>query len=543
MKYFSSLVFLFINALIVFSQNPIERPNLVVGIVVDQMRQEYIYRYYDTFGERGFKRLMNDGYTLHNAHYNYAPTFTGPGHASVYTGTTPAMHGIIGNDFYDRQSKQYVYCAGDPLHKAVGSNSKNGSVAPTRMFTTTITDELKIFTQKKSKVISMAHKDRGAALPGGHMADAAYWYDNTVGHFISSTYYMDKLPAWVEKFNKNNTVEKYTKTAWTPILPIEKYVASGPDDTPYENKMAGKDKPVFPYDLSKIKKDYGLYETFLYTPFANDLLTNFAIEAIGAEQLGQRGITDFLALSYSTPDYLGHAVGPNAIELQDMYIRLDKNIEQLLDYLDEKVGKGKYTVFLTADHAVAENPQYMVDNKVPAGYFSTPNLNARLKEYLSAAYPDKEIIENISNEQIFLKDEILEDVVLTEVIQKQIINFLMDTYGVFVAYSSSTLQQSDFKEGGIKGLLVRGYNQKRSGHIIYQLNPAWYSSSRVQGTTHGSAYIYDTHVPVIFYGFGIKQGSSVNYYSITDIAPTLSILLKIKFPNGATGQPIGEVLR
>ncbi len=520
-----------------------DQPQLVVGIVVDQLRQEYLYRYYDTFGDKGFKRLMNEGFMLKNAHYNYAPTYTGPGHASVYTGTPPAIHGIIGNEFYDRLGKEMVYCAGDNNHKAVGSNSNNGSISPSRMVTTTITDELKLFTQKKAKVIAMAHKDRGAVLPGGHMADAAYWYDNTVGNFITSTYYMSKLPGWVTKFNKEHSIEKYVKDPWKAILPIEQYVQSGPDDTPYESKLMGKDKPVFPYDLSKIKKEEGLYEFFVFTPFANDYLTNFALEALAAEQLGQRGITDFLAISYSTPDYLGHAVGPNAIELQDMYIRLDKNIEQLLDKLDELVGKNKYTVFLTADHGVAEVPQYLVDNKVPAGYFSNANLRSNLNDYLKTLYPDREIVENISNEQIFLNDEILENPVELGIIQQQIINFLINSFGVYMAYSSTNLQNADFAEGGIKGLLTRGYNQKRSGHIIYQLQPAWFSSGRVQGTTHGSAFTYDTHVPILFYGNGIKQGASVNYYSITDIAPTLSMLLKIKLPNGSTGQPIGEVLK
>jgi predicted AlkP superfamily pyrophosphatase or phosphodiesterase len=520
-----------------------ETPKLVVGIVIDQMRQEYLHRYYDTYGERGFKRLMQEGFELRNAHYNYAPTFTGPGHASVYTGTTPALHGIIGNDFYDRQTKRMVYCAGDENYSAVGSDSKNGNVSPSRMLTTTITDELKLFTQKKSKVIAMAHKDRGAALPGGHMADAAYWYDNTVGQFITSTYYMEALPEWVKTFSNENQVEQYVQQPWNPLMPLEKYVQSGPDDTPYENKLSGKERPVFPYDLTNMSKEQGLYETFLYTPFANDLLTNFAMASIDAEQLGKRGVTDFLAISYSTPDYLGHAVGTNAVELQDMYMRLDKNIAQLLDKLDELIGRGNYTVFLTADHAVAEVPQYLVDNKVPAGYFSNANLRASLSEYLATIYPDKQVIENISNEQIFLTADLLADPVLLDEVQKRIINFLMNTHGVYMAYSSTTIQNADFAEGGLKGLLVRGYNQKRSGHVLYQLQPGWFSSSRVQGTTHGSVYTYDTHVPILFYGNGVKLGSSVNYYSITDIAPTLSMLLNIKLPNGSTGHPIGELLK
>ncbi|MBL7857806.1 MAG: alkaline phosphatase family protein [Cyclobacteriaceae bacterium] len=523
-----------------------EQPKLVVGIVVDQMRQEYLYRFAPKFGEGGFKRLMNQGFMLKNAHYNYAPTVTGPGHASVYTGTTPAIHGIIGNDFYDKETRKTVNCVEDARYKPVGNAEGNGDVSPWRMLSSTISDELKLSTQKRSKVIGISIKDRGAVLPAGHTPNGAYWYDGKTGKFITSTYYMAKLPEWVEKFNKQNLADKYLSQEWKTYYPIDQYTESGPDESPYEGKLRGKDKPSFPYNLSELRKTNGNFELLTYTPFSNDYIMDMVKASLAGESLGQDEWTDFLAISFSATDYLGHLLGPNAVEVEDMYIRLDKNIEDLLTTLDTKVGAQNYTVFLTADHAVADVPQYLIDNKIPAGYYSERNVRANLEAYLLNFFPGREVIENMSNEQIFLRSGAfgndprssgIDLLIVTELITK----YMMATRGVANVYSENTLRLANFGEAGLKGMVARGYNPKRSGDIIVVLEPGWFDATRIQGTTHGSPYSYDTHVPVIFFGKGIKQGSSVQYHPITDIAPTLSVLLKIKFPNGCTGQPIGEL--
>ncbi len=541
-----SLFFLVFIIQCSIAQSPSDRPKLVVGITVDQMRQEYLYRFYDKFGEGGFKRLINDGFMLKNGHYNYAPTVTGPGHASVYTGSTPATHGIIGNEFYDKQLKKLVNCVEDPLHTPVGNDAGNGDVSPWRMLSSTVTDELKLFTQKRAKVIGISFKDRGAVLPAGHMADAAYWYDNKSGKFITSTYYMKQLPAWVLKFNALNLPDKYLSQEWKTLLPIEQYTESGPDDNPYERKFAGKQKPTFPYKLSELRKANGNYELLSYTPFANDYLTELAKAVMVNEQMGKRDVSDFLCVSYSTTDIVGHMVGPNAVELQDIYLRLDRNLEDLLKKLDAEVGVGKYTVFLTADHAVADVPQFMVVNKMPGGYFNENYVKAKLQEFLATYYPGRDFIENISNGQIFLNQDAfrqdpktsgLDMFIVTELIGK----FLMTVNGVSNYYTEEKLRDGDFDEGGIKGLFVRGFNSRRSGDILISLEPGWLASGSIQGTTHGSPYTYDTHVPILFFGQGIKKGSSVRYHSVTDIAPTISTLLSIKFPNGCTGQPIEEL--
>ncbi len=524
-----------------------ERPKLVVGIMVDQMRQEYLYRYSNKFGEGGFKRLVEGGFMLSNAHYNYVPTVTGPGHASVYTGTTPAYHGIIGNTWYDKTLKKAVYCVQDDTRTPVGSETvPGGKVSPHRLLTTTITDELKIATQKRSKVIAISDKDRGAVLPGGHMADAAYWYDEITGKMITSSFYANKLPVWVEKFNALKLPDKYLNGVWNTLLPIENYVESGSDNSPYESKYRGETKNTFPYDLKTLRKSNNNYDLLSYTPFFDDYLTEVALAAIDGEKLGADEWTDFLAISYSAPDKIGHQVGPNSVELQDVYLRLDRNIADLLKKLDQVAGPGNYLVFLTADHGVADVPQFLTDNKVPAGYINANNLNAKFSELFQQYFQGKKIIEASLNEQFYMDHEIfsgdpksggVELMVSMEVIS----NFLLQQEGIAYVITRNLIRQGDFNEGGIKGMVIRGYHEKRSGDIVAVTEPGWLEQGRVTGTTHGSPYSYDTHVPVIFYGTGVKAGVSSAYHPITDIAPTLSVLLKIKFPSGCTGNPIIEI--
>ena len=540
-----SFIFLLSIANVVAQQK--EKPKLVVGIVVDQMRQEYLYRFAPKYGESGFKRLMNEGFMLKNAHYNYVPTYTGPGHASVYTGSTPAIHGIIGNDWYDKLLKKNVNCVEDGNYKPVGSEDGNGDVAPTRLLTTTITDELKLSTQQKGKVVSVSIKDRGAVLPGGHLPDGAYWYDGKSGKFITSNYYRVALPEWLNNFNALNLADQYLTREWKTSFPLNQYTESGPDDSPYEGKLKGKDKPVFPYDLKTLRNTNGNFDLICSTPYGDDLLTEMAKSSIDGESLGKDEVTDFLAISYSCTDLVGHAMGPNSVELEDMYIRLDKNLDDLLKKLDKTVGVGNYTVFLTADHAVAENSQYLKDNSIPADYFKLPAVEAGLNEYLQKQFPGKKIIDKIGNDQVFINQEAfgsdprsasLDMLIATEMIS----NYLISTPGVAHVYSESTLRQSNYEEKGIKGMVMRGFNAKRSGNIAFVLEPGWMTWGGTTGSTHGSAYTYDTHVPVVFFGFGVRKGATSNYHAITDIAPTLSVLLKIKFPNGCTGQPISEIL-
>lgn len=541
-----SITLLLLSNVLLAQSKTTQTPKLVVGIVVDQMRQEYLYRFESKFGSGGFNRLINEGFMLKNAHYNYAPTVTGPGHASIYTGTTPGIHGIIGNEFYDKFAKKMAYCVEDSAARMVGTASRGGR-SPWRMLTTTVTDELELFTNRKAKVIGLSIKDRGAILPAGHMADAAYFPDGRGGKFITSSFYRQDLPEWVNKFNALNLPAKYIEKPWTTVLPIEQYTESGPDDSPYEYKIRGKEKMTFPYNVKELIEKGGA-DLFSYSPYANDYITEFAKATLAGEQMGKDNIPDFLAVSYSSTDILGHAVGPRSVELEDMYIRLDKNIEDLLKTLDKEVGVGNYTVFLSADHAVADVPQFLKDNKVPAGYFNEEYALAKLNEYLATFYPGKKLIEKISNEQVFLNHNAFDGDPRTSGLDMFVVaelagKFLMTLDGVNNYYTEAIIKQSDFEEGGIKGKIVRGHHPKRSGDLALVLEPGWFEGKSIQGTTHGSPYAYDTHVPVLFFGYGVKQGSSSEYHSITDIAPTVSTILRIMFPNGTTGQPITELLK
>lgn len=538
-------MFLLLASNVAFGQQQPAKPKLVVGIMVDQMRQEYIYRFYNNFGEGGFRRLVEDGFMLKNGHYNYAPTYTGPGHASVYTGTTPAVHGVIGNDYYDKKTRKMVNCVEDSLHKPVGVASGNGNVSPWRMLSSTVTDELKLFTQKRAKVIGVSMKDRGAVLPAGHMADAAYWFDGTSGKFISSTYYMTKLPAWLDKFHAQNLPEKYLSQSWNTLLPMDQYTASGPDNSPYERKIGDNAKATFPYNLARLRRK-GSYELLYNTPFANDYLTEMAKATVAGEKMGKRDVTDFLCISYSTTDAIGHAVGPHAVEVEDCYLRLDRSLADLFSTLDKEVGAGHYTVFLTADHGVVEVPQMLTDNKIPSGYFSEEYVLANLKTHLEKYYPGKKLIANASNGQIFLNHEAFQNDpraagVDMFIVSEMIGRYLMEFDGVATFFTEGVLRQGNYEEGGVKGMIIRGYHAKRSGDVVVVLEPGWLEAGSIQGTSHGSPYTYDTNVPILFYGAGIKKGSSVRYHAITDIAPTISALLNIKFPSGCTGQPIEEL--
>ena len=518
-----------------------DRPKLVVGIVVDQMRFDYLTRFESKFGEGGFKRLIGGGFNCKNNHFNYIPTYTGPGHASVYTGTTPKYHGIISNNWYDKEVKKTVYCAGDDAMMSVGTTRPAGKMSPSRMLSTTFSDENRLFTQMRGKTIGISIKDRGAILPAGHTANAAYWFNGSdEGNFISSSYYMTELPQWVNNFNASNIVESYLKP-WETLYDIETYTESGDDLNEFEGGFVGKETATFPYDLQALGSQNGLYSILRVTPYGNNIVTDFALAAIEAEQLGKDEHTDVLAISYSSTDYIGHNFGVNSKEVHDTYLRLDQDIERLLKALDQQVGEGNYTVFLTSDHGAVHVPSYLESVKVPAGYLDNRMSRQNLNLFLTTTFGSSDIVENFSNNQLFLNKEKIKELKLDiNVIQDALVKEIITYTSVYKVFKANTFNENVFTEG-VESLLQKGFNQKRSGDIIVVHDPATISYSKT-GSTHGSGFNYDTHVPLIFYGNGIKQGSTVERTHITDIAPTMSALLGISFPNAATGKPLGFVL-
>ena len=516
------------------------KPKLVVGVVVDQMRFEYLNRFKNKYSSQGFLRLINQGYSCNNHHFNYIPTVTGPGHASIFSGTTPSVHGIVGNDWYDKAKGRTVYCTTDSRYIPVGAAAKYGKVAPTNLKVTTVADQNRIFTQMNGKTIGVSIKDRGAVFPSGHTANGAYWFEGLdEGKWITSSYYMDELPLWVKDFNARSNISNYVKT-WNTLYDINLYQESGPDNSNYEKGFNGKANPVFPYNLKDLKGLNGGFDIIKTSPFGNTMITDFALSAIEAEGLGADEFTDFLTVSYSSTDYVGHNFGLSSVELQDTYLRLDLEIERLLNYLDENVGEGNYTLFLTADHGAAEVPTFLRDINVPGANISKDDFSP-LFDAMTAKYGVPDLIKSISNNQLFLNQELIISLQLTlEEVQRFVVNEIITYPFVSKAYTATTMQSSYF-ESGLPMLLQNGYNQKLSGDVLFTLQPGVIVYGP-KGTTHGSGYTYDTHVPLLFYGNGIQQGRSYESTSVTDIAPTISALLGISFPSGATGTVIEKVI-
>ncbi|KAB2859520.1 MAG: alkaline phosphatase family protein [Flavobacteriales bacterium] len=520
-----------------------QKPKLVVGIVIDQMRYDYLDRYWNKFSDDGFKKIVNGGFNCKNTHYNYMPTYTGPGHASIYTGTTPENHGIIANDWYNKKTKKMIYCAEDTTVKTIGSSSKEGLMSPKNMVTTTITDQLKLNTNFKGKVIGVSLKDRGAILPAGHKADAAYWFEGkNTGKWISSSYYLNELPKWVQEVNKKNSANTYLSKPWNTLLPIADYSESIADNNPYEGVFKGEKTPTFPHNLPALRDSNENYSLIKNTPFGNNITTEMALAAIVGENLGDDLFTDFLAVSYSSPDYIGHQYGPMSVEVQDNYLRLDQDIAQLLTFLESKFGKDEVLIFITADHGAVDVPQFLMDNHIPAGYFDKKKMVADLKTFCLTKW-NADLIENISNGNVFLNHETIAKYNLnTAQIEQELANFLLSFEGVSQTFTATTLKTTVITEN-IAANIQRGFNQVRSGDVVYVLASGWINAGYSTGTTHGSPYHYDTHVPLIWYGNQISAGETTKKVVIPDIAATLAVLLNINAPSACTGNPIKDLIK
>lgn len=543
MKYAVLTVFVFfIN--FAFSAQTTKAPKIVVGIVIDQMCYDYLYRFSHVYTTGGFNRLMSKGTNCRNTQYNYVPTYTAPGHASIYTGTTPSNHGIVGNDWYVRDLKKTVTSVSDSRFATVGSLT-GGQAAPMNLLTYTITDQLKM-ASPQSKVISISIKDRGAILPGGHLSDGSYWYDYTSGDFVSSTFYTDALPSWVSRFNAKFDPSKDLRT-WRLLLPESTYLMA--DASPYEVVLTGKSSATFPYDFpAMIAAGATANNLFTISPQANEILTDFAIQALENENLGQDQFTDFLCLSYSTPDIAGHAFGPYSRELEDMYARLDRDLQRLFASLETRYGKDGFVLFLTADHAVVPVPEMLVKMKLPGGYFFLNDRLQVLRDDFIMKY-NADLLEYETNQNIYLNLAKIDSLKLD-----------IDEVAAFAANElrkwpeiKTVLTREQLRSGAAQTdywgeLLRNGYDESRSGEVIFLLQPGYLTKEldepkAHQGTSHGSAFNYDTHVPLLWYGKGIPQGLDLyEPIQITDISATLVHLLNLQRPGSMTGTPILPLL-
>lgn len=513
-----------------------QRPKLVVGIVIDQMRWDYLYRYYARYGEGGFKRMLGEGFSVENCKIPYIPSVTAIGHSSIWTGSVPSIHGIAGNNFV--KDGKVVYCTADDTVNPVGSDSKAGKMSPRNLWVTTIGDELRLATNNRSKVIGVALKDRASILPAGHHANGAFWFDDKSGKFITSTFYMDKLPEWVNKFNKQKLPNKYLSKKWKTLYPIDSYKESTSDDNNYENGIAEGEKAVLPLDLPTLYKKYG-YKILRSTPFGCNLTFDIAKAAIEGEKLGRNTDTDLLTISCSSTDYIGHQVGVNAIETEDCYLRLDKALADFFAYLDQTIGKGNYLTFLTADHGGVNNATFLQDQRIPAGIWNKKGLVDELNKSLKTKFnTDKDLVKTIMNYQVFFNTDIIEELGLDYAAIKQVVvDRLKKDKNVHYAFDMEKTSIESIPEE-LKLRAINGYNRERSGGVQIVLKPGHYDYYSSKGTTHGAWNPYDIHIPCLFMGWGIQHGESAQPHYMTDIAATVCAMLHIQAPNGCIGTPI-----
>jgi predicted AlkP superfamily pyrophosphatase or phosphodiesterase len=520
----------------------LDKPKLVVSIVVDQMRFDNLDKYKESYSNNGFNRLIREGFNLKNNHFNYVPTVTGPGHSSISTGSTPKTHGIVGNNWFNKKTQKDVYCTTDLNYENLGGNAYSAKMSPNNLLVNTLGDLNRIENDMNSKTISIAIKDRGSILMGGRKANAAYWfYGKDKGEWVSSKYYMEELPEWVDNFNNSDIVSTYIRE-WNTLYDINSYKESRSDDNNFEKSFKGHPSVTFPYDLNKLKHLNDGYDMLKETPFGNNLTTDFAIEAISNEKLGKDQFTDVLTISYSSTDYIGHNFGVDAKETQDAYLRLDLEIERLLYFLDSYVGENEYTLFLTADHGASKIPAYLNSIGVKSQNIEEGTVKNILKDVLFKSYGSNQLISKVMNSQIYLNDEIINSLNLSfNSIEKTIINTLNQLEYIDKVYTSEDIINGNF-DSGYELLIQNGYNVLRSGDIIFKLKENVISYGN-KGTTHGSGYTYDTHVPLIFFGKKIVQGESNVKTKITDIAPTIAKLLGLKKMSDSTGEVLGFVIK
>ena len=517
----------------------LERPKLVVGIVVDQMRWDYLYRYYNKYENGGFKRLLKDGFSCENTMINYIPTVTAIGHTSIFTGSVPSLHGIAGNNWIDKTGKS-IYCTDDSTVSTIGAKGDAGKMSPRKLLATTITDELRLATNFQSKVVGVSLKDRASILPAGHNPTAAFWIDDASGKFITSSYYMSLLPQWVNDFNDAKPIDKLIDNGWNTLLPIEQYTESTADNVSWEGTLKGAAQPVFPYDT---KKAYALdHGSLRQMPFGNTLTLQFAQAAVDGYKLGQEKNCDFLTINCASTDYSGHLVGPNAIEVEDVYLRLDKDLSNFFSYLDQKLGKGNYLVFLTADHGAAHSEGFMQTNKMPTGLLDA-DLFANLDKRLTKQFGYSKLAYEIENFQVFFNRPKIDSLNLDfGKIKESTIDYLKASKGIQYAVDQDKIVEASIPSP-LKEMMINGYNHQRSGNVVFATLSGWLPHYCNKGCTHSVWNPYDAHIPLIFMGWKIDHGATNRTTAMTDISATLAALLHIQMPSGCIGTPIEEVIK
>ncbi len=525
---------------------PPEKPKLVIGIIVEQLRYDHIERFRDRFSDNGIKRLINEGTYFRNASFEYMLTQSAPGHATIATGAEPSSHGIPSDNWYVPLKNELIYSTKDAQVNPVGGSFESGLHSPVNLQASTFSDELKMASNQKAKVFSIGIKESSSILSGGHAADGSFWFDNTTGTWMSSSYYLDSLPGWVTDFNALNHAESYLNNSWEMFRSAENYTDCLPDSNKFEAGFGSVS--YFPYDLKKIrsKELTGPRDNFSLlreTPFANSLTTSFAMRLIDRENLGRDDITDYLSICYSATDNIGHRFGPSSVEMGDAILRIDDEIRYLLSYLNDSIGKKNILVYFTSAHGISEIPAVLENNRIPSGYFRQNQAVQLLRSYMNAVYGEGDWIKGYSERQVFLNRTLIEDARLPlDEVQKKVTRFLVQFTGVAAAYPYSAFESNDFGNGNLKRIM-NNFNAQRSGDVIITLNPGWVEKEGEYVTNHNSPYEYDSHVPLIWYGWAINRENVTRKVNMADIAATLSSLCKVPYPNACTGQPLIELMR
>jgi predicted AlkP superfamily pyrophosphatase or phosphodiesterase len=526
-----------------------DKPKLIVVISVDQFCQDYLIRFGDNFGEDGaFRRIAREGSQYTQCHHQHAFTVTAPGHAVQLTGTYPNVHGIVGNNWFDRYTGKETYCCDDPSVQIVGLPSAKG-VSPKQMQVETVGDVLKLATANRSKVFGVAIKDRVAMLMAGHNANGAFWLDDNL--WVTSTYYREDLPGYLRVLNEQQAIERFRGQTWDLLLAKEKYHNTGPDKNSWENPPKGFTSE-FPHKLAgpgELKPlEYG--DHVLFSPFGNDYTLEAAREIIAGEQLGKDEFPDLLCINFSSNDYIGHAFGPHSLEVEDMVYRTDRQLGDFLRFLDGQVGPGNWTFAMAADHGVAPIVEYAKQFNLPAARNPLGKLDevkkkleARLRSQLQVGADDKPLVQKMEDYQVFLqhdhpvfaKDDTEDKFLLAQQIVR---DWLLDQPAVAAARTRAELTSGGV--GKLNQQMQRSFHPRRSGDVLFALRP--YCVPGAKGTTHGSPWHYDTHIPLLLIGNGIKQGTFSRPVSPACLASTVAELTGVNYPSANVEQPLHEAL-
>lgn len=521
---------------------PPEKPKLIVQIVVSQMRYDYIQRYSDKFGDDGFMQLVNGGSFCRNARYNYLLTQSLPGIATIATGTYPSVHGIVSNKWYSIVNGSEVYALDDQSISTVGGSYYNGKYSPKNLITSTIGDEMRLI-DSHSKVIGVSLEPASAIISSGHNANAAYWLDVERGTWISNSYYIESLPAWVDSLNAKAFGSVYLDRDWSLLNDVSSYFEADTSivKAPEAKKRISQKLANLVKGIVKPRKLQRDFSPLLESPFGITYTKDMAIEAIIGESLGKDEHTDLLSITFTPTRLIGEKYGPHSIEMEDTYLRLDRDLAHLIRLLNNEIGKQNYLLILTSDQGVASSPDHLEKSKIPGGYFEPRHAVMLLSSFLNITYGTGLWVLGYNEKQIYLNRRLIEDSNLSlRDFQDKVAQFMLQFTGVANAVTSYTLQSSNFTSG-IFQKFQNSYNQRRSGDVIINLEPGWVERNGGV-TSSNSPYNYDAHVPLIWYGWRTKRQQILSPVSMADIAPTISTLVGISWPSGASGTPIREII-